>query len=92
MLNLEDLMWEIFYKVLILLLINKICISAGGGRKSSTEEGVRRASSVSDEGGFNEPSPDVAALRPAERARSDPDTLSVLQQVQTQQQKFFYIS
>ncbi|XP_013171878.1 PREDICTED: uncharacterized protein LOC106120954, partial [Papilio xuthus] len=52
---------------------------SGGGRKSS-EDGVRRASSVSDEGGFNEPSPDVAALRPAERARSDPDTLSVLQQ------------
>ncbi|RVE54095.1 hypothetical protein evm_001218 [Chilo suppressalis] len=75
----------------------------GGGRKSSeAEEGVRRsgsrASSVSDEGGFNEPSPEVVArLRPAdyrepppppltrdhrdaERARSDPDTLSVLQQ------------
>ncbi|KPJ12294.1 Neurabin-1 [Papilio machaon] len=56
------------------------CCIAGGGRKSSPEEGVRRASSVSDEGGFNEPSPDVAALRPSERARSDPDTLSVLQQ------------
>lgn len=74
----------------------------GGGRKSSeTEETPRRtgseASSVSDEGGFNEPSPEVVArLRPAdyrsppaltlehrdhERARSDPDTLSVLQQV-----------
>ncbi|XP_068618172.1 uncharacterized protein Spn isoform X2 [Battus philenor] len=54
---------------------------SGGGRKSSeTEESARRASSVSDEGGFNEPSPDVAALRPSERARSDPDTLSVLQQ------------
>ncbi|CAK1586328.1 unnamed protein product [Parnassius mnemosyne] len=54
---------------------------SGGGRKSSeAEESGRRASSVSDEGGFNEPSPDVAALRPAERARSDPDTLSVLQQ------------
>ncbi|XP_047993610.1 neurabin-2 isoform X2 [Leguminivora glycinivorella] len=77
-----------------------------GDRKSSeAEEGVRRggsrASSVSDEGGFNEPSPEVVArLRPAdyreppapapapltrdhrdaERARSDPDTLSVLQQ------------
>ncbi|XP_060802559.1 uncharacterized protein LOC106135031 isoform X2 [Amyelois transitella] len=74
----------------------------GGGRKSSeAEETPRRAgsraSSVSDEGGFNEPSPEVVArLRPAdyrsptapltrdhrdgERARSDPDTLSVLQQ------------
>ncbi|XP_037294677.1 uncharacterized protein LOC115444413 isoform X2 [Manduca sexta] len=77
----------------------------GGCRKSSeaeTEEpvgrrGGSRASSVSDEGGFNEPSPEVVArLRPAEyrdpppplttdhrdaeRARSDPDTLSVLQQ------------
>ncbi|KAM3966188.1 protein phosphatase 1 regulatory subunit spinophilin [Aphomia sociella] len=74
-----------------------------GGRKSSeAEETPRRpgsrASSVSDEGGFNEPSPEVVArLRPAdyrepppppltrdhrdaERARSDPDTLSVLQQ------------
>lgn len=76
----------------------------GGGRKSSeTEEtpprrGGSRASSVSDEGGFNEPSPEVVArLKPAdyrdtaasltadqrddERARSDADTLSVLQQV-----------
>lgn len=76
----------------------------GGGRKSSEAEetpvrGGSRASSVSDEGGFNEPSPEVVArLRPAdyrepppppltrdhrdaERARSDPDTLSVLQQV-----------
>ncbi|XP_031768701.2 uncharacterized protein LOC113521486 isoform X3 [Galleria mellonella] len=75
----------------------------GGGRKSSeAEETPRRpgsrASSVSDEGGFNEPSPEVVArLRPAdyrepppppltrdhrdaECARSDPDTLSVLQQ------------
>ncbi|KAL0872082.1 hypothetical protein ABMA27_004505 [Loxostege sticticalis] len=75
----------------------------GGGRKSSEAEetpvrGGSRASSVSDEGGFNEPSPEVVArLRPAdyrepppppltrdhrdaERARSDPDTLSVLQQ------------
>ncbi|CAG9793768.1 unnamed protein product [Diatraea saccharalis] len=80
------------------------CCLVGGGRKSSeTEEPTRRsgsrASSVSDEGGFNEPSPEVVArLRPAdyreppppppltrdhrdnERARSDPDTLSVLQQ------------
>ncbi|CAD0200712.1 unnamed protein product [Chrysodeixis includens] len=78
---------------------------AGGGRKSSeAEETPRRsgsrASSVSDEGGFNEPSPEVVArlrpadyrepppppppltrdIRDAERARSDPDTLSVLQQ------------
>ncbi|XP_063623330.1 uncharacterized protein LOC134795421 [Cydia splendana] len=75
-----------------------------GDRKSSEAEesgrrGGSRASSVSDEGGFNEPSPEVVArLRPAdyreppapapltqdhrdaERARSDPDTLSVLQQ------------
>lgn len=80
--------------------------TAGGGRKSSeAEETPRRsgsrASSVSDEGGFNEPSPEVVArlrpadyrepppppppltrdIRDAERARSDPDTLSVLQQV-----------
>ncbi|KAL4715876.1 hypothetical protein ACJJTC_014608 [Scirpophaga incertulas] len=74
----------------------------GGGRKSSEAEETpkrsgSRASSVSDEGGFNEPSPEVVArLRPAdyreppppltrdhrdaERARSDPDTISVLQQ------------
>ncbi|XP_039755374.1 uncharacterized protein LOC120630274 isoform X3 [Pararge aegeria] len=73
----------------------------GGGRKSSESEEVTsrarsRASSVSDEGGFNEPSPEVVArlrpadyreppaltqdIRDAERARSDPDTLSVLQQ------------
>ncbi|CAH0729610.1 unnamed protein product, partial [Brenthis ino] len=74
----------------------------GGGRKSSETEDVAgrgrsRASSVSDEGGFNEPSPEVVArlrpadyrdphppltsdIRDAERARSDPDTLSVLQQ------------
>ncbi|XP_049874712.1 uncharacterized protein LOC126372848 isoform X2 [Pectinophora gossypiella] len=75
----------------------------GGGRKSSeAEEGVRRgrgsrASSVSDEGGFNEPSPEVVArLRPADyrepapaltrdhrdadRASSDPDTLSAAHQ------------
>uniref|UniRef100_A0A2A4JR23 PDZ domain-containing protein n=1 Tax=Heliothis virescens TaxID=7102 RepID=A0A2A4JR23_HELVI len=81
---------------------------AGGGRKSSeAEETPRRsgsrASSVSDEGGFNEPSPEVVArlrpadyreppppappltrdIRDAERARSDPDTLSVLQQPST---------
>lgn len=76
----------------------------GGDRKSSeTEEaaggpgrGRSRTSSVSDEGGFNEPSPEVVArLRPAEyreppppltgdvRDASDPDTLSVLQQVMT---------
>ncbi|XP_069359167.1 uncharacterized protein Spn isoform X2 [Maniola hyperantus] len=75
--------------------------AAGGGRKSSESEEVTgrvrsRASSVSDEGGFNEPSPEVVArlrpaeyreppaltqdIRDAERARSDPDTLSVLQQ------------
>ncbi|CAH0694247.1 unnamed protein product [Spodoptera exigua] len=78
---------------------------AGGGRKSSEAEEIprrsgSRASSVSDEGGFNEPSPEVVArlrpadyreppppappltkdIRDAERARSDPDTLSVLQQ------------
>ncbi|XP_075978864.1 protein phosphatase 1 regulatory subunit spinophilin isoform X2 [Anticarsia gemmatalis] len=79
---------------------------AGGGRKSSEAEETpprrsgSRASSVSDEGGFNEPSPEVVArlrpadyreppppappltrdIRDAERARSDPDTLSVLQQ------------
>lgn len=71
---------------------------AGGGRKSSSAEDSSRragsrASTGSDEGGFNEPSPEVVArLRPAEyredeppqpplaRARSDPDTLSVLQQ------------
>lgn len=75
----------------------------GGGRKSSETEDVAgrgrsRTSSVSDEGGFNEPSPEVVArlrpadyrdphppltsdIRDAERARSDPDTLSVLQQV-----------
>ncbi|XP_069359172.1 neurabin-1 isoform X6 [Maniola hyperantus] len=77
------------------------CCIAGGGRKSSESEEVTgrvrsRASSVSDEGGFNEPSPEVVArlrpaeyreppaltqdIRDAERARSDPDTLSVLQQ------------
>ena len=75
----------------------------GGDRKSSEAEehaarGRSRTSSVSDEGGFNEPSPEVVArlrpadyrdphppltsdIRDAERARSDPDTLSVLQQV-----------
>ncbi|XP_047534955.1 uncharacterized protein LOC125069490 isoform X3 [Vanessa atalanta] len=74
----------------------------GGDRKSSETEEVAsrvrsRTSSVSDEGGFNEPSPEVVArlkpadyrdpqppltsdIRDAERARSDPDTLSVLQQ------------
>ncbi|XP_052741859.1 uncharacterized protein LOC112044733 isoform X2 [Bicyclus anynana] len=77
------------------------CCIVGGGRKSSESEEVTsrarsRASSVSDEGGFNEPSPEVVArlrpadyrdppaltpdIRDAERARSDPDTLSVLQQ------------
>ncbi|XP_047993611.1 neurabin-1 isoform X3 [Leguminivora glycinivorella] len=81
------------------------CLAVGDRKSSEAEEGVRRggsrASSVSDEGGFNEPSPEVVArLRPAdyreppapapapltrdhrdaERARSDPDTLSVLQQ------------
>ncbi|XP_028177968.1 serine/arginine repetitive matrix protein 1-like [Ostrinia furnacalis] len=77
-------------------------VGGGRNRKSSEAEetpvrGGSRASSVSDEGGFNEPSPGVVArLRPAdyreppppltrdhrdaERARSDPDTLSVLQQ------------
>ncbi|XP_073947506.1 protein phosphatase 1 regulatory subunit spinophilin isoform X4 [Choristoneura fumiferana] len=74
-------------------------VPAVGDRKSSEPEVARRgsrASSVSDEGGFNEPSPEVVArLRPAdyrepppltsdhrdaECARSDPDTLSVLQQ------------
>ncbi|CAF4866054.1 unnamed protein product [Pieris macdunnoughi] len=73
----------------------------GGGRKSSDpDETARtrsRTPSVSDEGGFNEPSPEVVArlrpaeyrepplpltrdIRDAERARSDPDTLSVQQQ------------
>ncbi|XP_045483992.1 neurabin-1 isoform X5 [Pieris rapae] len=73
----------------------------GGGRKSSeADETARtrsRTPSVSDEGGFNEPSPEVVArlrpaeyrepplpltrdIRDAERARSDPDTLSVQQQ------------
>ncbi|XP_045495936.1 uncharacterized protein LOC123694520 isoform X4 [Colias croceus] len=74
----------------------------GGGRKSSEADEVTgrtrsRTPSVSDEGGFNEPSPEVVArlrpaeyreppppltrdIRDAERARSDPDTLSVLQQ------------
>ncbi|XP_063363568.1 uncharacterized protein LOC134652327 [Cydia amplana] len=81
------------------------CLAVGDRKSSEAEESVRRggsrASSVSDEGGFNEPSPEVVArLRPAdyrdpaapapapltsdhrdaERARSDPDTLSVLQQ------------
>ncbi|XP_048487650.1 uncharacterized protein LOC105392075 isoform X1 [Plutella xylostella] len=73
-------------------------ISPVGGGKSPEADRGSRASSVSDEeGGFNEPSPEVVAcLRPAEyreeptplsqdhrdneRARSDPDTLSVLQQ------------
>ncbi|KOB75986.1 Neurabin-1 [Operophtera brumata] len=80
--------------------------TVGGGRKSSEAEETpprrsgSRASSVSDEGGFNEPSPEVVArLRPpehrepapplspdtrdAEHTRSDPDTLSVQQQVRS---------
>ncbi|CAK1556131.1 unnamed protein product [Leptosia nina] len=73
----------------------------GGGKSSEADEVTARArsrtSSVSDEGGFNEPSPEVMArlrpaeyrdpplpltrdIRDAERARSDPDTLSVQQQ------------
>lgn len=79
--------------------------ASGGHKPSEAEETpprrtASRASSVSDEGGFNEPSPEVVArlrpadyreppppappltkdIRDAERARSDPDTLSVLQQ------------
>ncbi|VVC96152.1 unnamed protein product [Leptidea sinapis] len=71
----------------------------GGAKSTDTDEVGRvrsRTSSVSDEGGFNEPSPQVSAslkpadyrevlpltsdIRDADRARSDPDTLSVHQQ------------
>ncbi|XP_041987588.1 uncharacterized protein LOC121739283 isoform X3 [Aricia agestis] len=53
------------------------------GRKEEEVRGRSRGSSVSDEGGFNEPSPEVVArLRPADyRApRDEGDTLSVMQQ------------